>query len=159
MSRTEELRQGGGRERGGAGGGAPFVKWGDEYTWVEGKMTGSFQTKYGLAVTLDVTGVHSGGLQAQGRDEEGNNFTDEVRAGEPVNIGTQSAALQGKITEDDVGKHFHVAFEGWEHPQGGNRYRVFSVIEITPDDTPVRKDDVQRAAAGPGMDDDDGLPF
>lgn len=162
MSRTEQLRQQGARERGGSGGGAPFIKWGDDYTWVEGEIIGSFNTKYGLAVTLMVSGTHAGGVTAQGRDEEGNNFETSVKAGEEVNIGTQSAALQGKITAEDVGKHFHVAFEGWEHPTGGNRYRVFSVIEITPDTGPDAapdrtEDDVKRAAAGPGH--DDGLPF
>lgn len=157
MSRTNQLREQGARERGGAGGGAPFVKWGDAYTWVEGEIIGSFQTKYGLAVTMMVTATHDAGLQAQGRDEDGNNFTTDVRVGEEVNIGTQSAALQGKITEDDHGKFFHVAFEGWEHPTGGNRYRVFTVIEITPEDEPVTSERVRESMSGSAS--DDNLPF
>ena len=58
VSRTDDLRQSGGSERGGsAGGGAPFIKWGDDYTWLEGEVTGTFTTQYGLAVTLKVQAV------------------------------------------------------------------------------------------------------
>lgn len=143
MSRTDDVR-GEGRERGGSGGGSPFVRWGDDYTWLEGRMVGSFQTKYGLAVTLEVSAVHDGGLEAQGRDDDGENYTTAVRSGMKVNVGTQSAALAGKITEEDGGKSFHIAFEGWEHPQGGNRYRVFTVIELT-----EREREPAASAAGP----------
>lgn len=161
MSRTDELRRGGGTERGGSGGGAPFVKWGDDYCWLEGQMTGSFSTKYGLAVTLKVTGVSDGGLTAQGKDEDGNQFTENVQAGGEVNIGTQSAALAGKITADDVGKNFHVAFEGWEQGKQ-NKYRVFTVIHMVERDDnhgPVTQEvGSTTGEAGPGHPDSD-LPF
>lgn len=130
-SRTEELRTKGGSERGGSGGGgSPFVRWGDDYGWLEGKMTGSFDTKYGLAVTLKVTRVCEAGLESQGRNEDGKDYTDAVRVGEEVNIGTQPTTLREKITKEDVGKTFHVAFEGWEQGKQ-NKYRVFTVIELT----------------------------
>ena len=130
VSRTDDLREGGARERGGSVSGAPFVKWGDDYSWFEGEITGTFKTKYGLAVTFDVQHVSDNGLDTQGRDEDGNNFQGSARSGEEVNVGFGSATLEGKITEEDVGKVFHIAFEGWEAPKGGNRYRIFAVVEL-----------------------------
>ncbi len=130
--RTDELRHSGGTERGGSsGGGAPFVKWNDKYAWLEGEITGTFTTKYGLAVTMKVQALHENGLATQGRDEDGNNYQSTAKVGEEVNIGMGSATLDGKITAEDMGKVFHVAFEGWEDPKGGgNRYRLFAVIEL-----------------------------
>jgi hypothetical protein len=152
MSRTDEARGGGHERKGTGGGGTPFVKWGEKYAWIEGKIVGSFNTKYGLAITLDVADVGGAILDAQGVDEEGEKFTVRVERGLRISIGTQSATLQGKITAEDVDKAFHIAFEGWEEPKGGNRYRVFTVIELS-----------QRELAGRGQgaehDDDDGLPF
>lgn len=132
VSRTDDLRAGGASERGSGVSGAPFVKWSDDYTWLEGEVTGTFKTKYGLAATFNVHRVSDNGLTTQGRDEDGNNFQGSVRAGEDVNIGMGSATLEGKITEEDVGKVFHVAMEGWEAPKGGNRYRIFAVVELAP---------------------------
>jgi len=166
MSRTDDVR-GKGRERGGTGGGAPFVRWGERYAWIEGRVAGSFNTKYGLAITLDVLGVGGAVLEAQGRDEDGNDFTTRVEAGIKVNVGTQSATLAGKITADDEGGIFHVAFEGWESPKGGNRYRVFTVIELSDrEPAPESREDTHAEAdvgattghAGPGHPDAD-LPF
>ena len=111
--------------------GAPFVKWNDDYAWLEGEVTGTFKTKYGLAATIAVDRVSDNGLNTQGRDEDGNNYQGNVRGGEEVNLGLGSATLEGKITEEDVGKNFHIAFEGWEAPKGGNRYRCFAVVELT----------------------------
>lgn len=155
MSRTDELRHGGGRERGGGGGGGtPFVKWGDAYTWIEGKITGTFTTKYGLTATFAVTGVHENGVTAAGRDEEGEKFSVNVEAGMEVNVGLSSAALQDLIEEGDVGKSFHVAFEGWEEGKAsGNRYRVFAVIELTD------RDDAGDDGTTEDTGSDDGLPF
>ena len=153
MSRTDELRQSGGRERGGGGSGAPFVKWGDHYVWFEGRVKGTFKTKYGLAATIVVSEVSDHGLIAQGKNEDGEVYTDTVNAGKEVNLGLNSATLDGKITEEDVGKSFHIAFESWEEPKGGNRYRNFTVIELT-----ERASIPEPAAAGASAG-DDGLPF
>lgn len=131
VSRTDDLRAGGSSERGGSVSGAPFVKWSDDYSWLEGEVMGTFKTKYGLAATFSVQRVSDNGLNTQGRDEDGNNLSGSVRSGEEVNVGMGSATLEGKITEVDVGKSFHVAFEGWEAPKGGNRYRCFAVVELT----------------------------
>jgi len=129
-SRTDDLRHSGASERGGgAGGGAPFVKWGDDYTWLEGEVTGSFTTKYGLAVTLKVVAVSENGVDTQGMDEDGNRYEGVVTVGQSVNIGTQSATLKDKIVAEDVGKTFHVAFEGWDEGKQ-NRYRCFTVIDL-----------------------------
>ena len=129
MTRTAEVA-GRGKERGGSGGGAPFIKWGDGYAWIEGRVTGSFDTKYGLAVTLDVQNVHDGGVSAQGKTEDGEFYTVAVEVGGSYSLGTGSASLEGKITAEDKGKLLHVAHEGWEHPPNKNRYRVFRVIEL-----------------------------
>lgn len=129
-SRTDEVR-GKGRERGGAsGGGAPFVRWGDKYAWLEGEMVGSFDTKYGLAVTLKVTNMGGAKLEYQGKDEEGTEYSGAVEVGQEVNVGTQPATLREKIVADDKGKSFHIAMEGWEQGKA-NKYRVFTVVELT----------------------------
>lgn len=129
-SRTEEARKGGQERGGSSGGGAPFVRWGEKYAWLEGKMTGSFETKYGLAATLEVTALGGAPLEFQGKDEEGTEYSGRLEVGKEVNVGTQAATLKDKITKDDVGKSFHVAFEGWEQGKQ-NKYRVFVVVEIT----------------------------
>jgi hypothetical protein len=129
-TRTDEVR-GRGRERGGSGGGAPFVRWGDRYAWIEGRMTGSFDTKYGLAATIKVSQVGGAALEVQGKDEEGAEYSHRLEVGTEVNVGTQAATLAGKILAEDKGKAFHIAFEGWEEPKGKNRYRMFTVIELT----------------------------
>lgn len=133
VSRTDDLRSGGAIERPGSGGsgGAPFVKWSDGYSWLEGEIIGTFKTKYGLAATMKVSAVSVNGLDTQGLDEEGNRFQGNVVVGEEVNVGMGSATLDGKITEDDKDKSFHIAFEGWEEPKGGgNRYRLFTVVDL-----------------------------
>ena len=156
MSRTDDIRQRGGKERGGMVGGTPFVKWGDDYSWIEGRIEGTFNTKYGLAGTFKVSGIHEGGLTAQGKNDEGEDYTQSVRSGDLVNVGLASAALQGKIEEGDVGKAFHIAFEGWEHPKGGNRYRVFAVIELTErPEVQGRADEAER----PEIEPTDDIPF
>ena len=160
MSRTDEIR-GKGKERAGSGGsgGAPFVRWGDSYAWIEGQVTGSFETKYGLAATLKVSATGGATLEVQGQDEDGNKYDGQLKVGQEVNVGTQSATLAGKITKDDVGKSFHVAFEGWEQGKQ-NKYRVFVVVEITgaraapPSDAPPP--DRWKGEPEPR---DDGLPF
>jgi len=159
MSRTDDVRARG-QERGGTGGGggSPFIKWGDEYRWVEGKVTSVWEGKYGYSATMDVTDVAAKGLEAVGRDEDGNKTTERVRAGMEVNVGLNSSTLEGKIVPDDVGKAFHVAFEGWEQAKGGgNRYRIFTVIELTERDAPKDNPDPEDTTDYP--EDDDGLPF
>lgn len=142
MSRADDLRKGGARERGGAGG-AGFVAWGDDYTWLEGELVGSFKTEYGLAVTMRVANVHERGVGVKGKDEEGRAFEERVSVGDEVNIGTQSASLNGKLTADDVGKHFHVSFDGWGESKGGRKFRAFTVIEM-----PEKRESVKSAAPG-----------
>lgn len=161
MSRTDDLRKSGGRERGGSSGGASFIKWGESYTWVEGTVVGSFDTKYGLAVTLKVSALHENGIEAQGKDDDGKEYSQPVAVGEEVNLGTQSATLRDKITADDKGRSFHVAFEGWAQGKQ-NKYRVFTVVELTErapggDDPEDTADYSQVVPGGSGV--DDGLPF
>ena len=157
MSRTDEAR-GRGKERGGSGGGAPFIKWPETYTWVEGKVVGSFETKYGLAVTLKVSAIHDSGLEAHGKDDDGKEYTQPVSVGEQVNLGTQAATLRDKITKEDEGKSFHVAFEGWAQGME-NKYRAFTVVELTErvmaDGEPEPKDTTDYSADA----DEKDLPF
>lgn len=174
MSRTDDLRGKGARDRtGGGGGGAPFVRWGDEYEWIEGTVESVWQTQYGAAIELKITAT-STGVQTEGKDEDGRKVQGRVRVGEEVNIGLNNKMLEGAITQEDLGGQFHVAFEGWQEPKkaGANRYRVFTVLDITrkheqpaarsaegiepwPDDEEVPADTGARAGSAP----DDDLPF
>ena len=123
VSRTDDLRQGGAQDRtGGGGSGAPFVKWQDDYAWVEGKLDKIWAGKYGDSATITVSGATSG-LVTKGKDEDGNVVMDYVRAGDVVNVGLNSSALEDRLSSDDVGENVHIAFEGCQEPQnaGGNR--------------------------------------
>lgn len=130
MSRTDDLRQGGARERGGSGGGAPFVKWPDTYAWVEGDVVDVWEGKYGLSATLNVTNASAPAPDAKGRTEDGEQYVRPITPGAEINVGLNYSTLEGTITKDDVGKHFHVAFEGWGEAKSGDRYRVFAVLEV-----------------------------
>lgn len=155
MTRTSDIR-GRGRERQGSGGGSgtPFVKWGDDYAWLEGKVTNTWEGRYGLSATIEVTKVGGAEIRAKGRTEDGELIDERVGARSEVNVGLNFATLKDKITEDDEGAEFHIAFESWEEPKGGgDRYRIFAVVELeSREETDGRGTD--------GSDEtDDGLPF
>lgn len=161
MSRTDELKRGGATDRTGSGGGVPFVKWDEDYAWVEGDVKNVWTGQYGDSATMEVTNV-SPGLRFKGKDEDGREVQGAVKVGDEINVGLNSAALEGTITKDDQGKSFHVAFEGWQEPKrvGANRYRVFTVLDITPkgaaEPWPEDEEAEERAAVA---DDDSDLPF
>ena len=125
MSRTDELRIAGASERGverESNGGVttvgdtPFVKWPqDDYAWVEGTVLEIWEGQYGENVKLSI--IDSG-------PEDG------PLPGSTVNVGLNSAALRDKVTKEDLGKGVHIAFCGWKESCGGNRYRLFTVIEF-----------------------------
>ena len=162
MSRTDELRSGGAKERGG-GGGLPFVKFGDEYSWVEGKITDIWTGKYGDVAVFTITAA-SGALQAVGKDEDGKEYRVKVEEGIEVNLGLNHAALDGRIVAEDQGKTMHVAFEGWGETKAGQRFRQFAVLELELELNQPQPDDSDLPPAG-GEDeyldapDEDGLPF
>lgn len=161
-SRTDALRKGGGTERRGSGGGGDgFVKWGDEYAWIEGEVVGTFETKFGLAATMAVTNTGGASLMVHGTDDNGEEFSEPVRAGSQVNIGLASATLRDTIKANDKGKKFHVAFEGWDQAKGGNRYRCFAVIELTEREAPAASDEPEPVDTRDYSDGDpdEGLPF
>ena len=176
MSRTEDLRRGGASERtGGSGGGPPFVKWGEDYDWVEGEVLDLWEGKYGVSAKLRVVGA-SEGLEAKGKDEDGTPYTAEVESGMDVNVGLNYSTLEDAIVPADKGKIFHIAFEGWQAAKdGGNRYRVFAVLEMERDGTsgpvdsnrppmrgePDRRPMTQAAAVGrgPGAPHEEGPPI
>ena len=138
MSRTDELRSSGAVARTKEVSGdasaepAPYVKWGDEYAWVEGQAMDLWDSPkgYGASVAMALTSCSD--------NLEGKLGTEivAIEAGKRVNVGLGSATLQGTITAADVaqGKHFHVAFMRWHEPANGNRYRVFAVLEVAPPD-------------------------
>lgn len=174
MSRTDDLRGRGARDRTSGGGGAPFIKWGDNYEWVEGTVESVWQTQYGPAVTLMVTNA-TPGVQVQGKDEDGDSYGGVVKQSEEVNVGLNNKMLEDSITQQDVGGHFHIAFEGWQEPKkaGANRYRVFTVLEIEPPENRAvpgenvpTTEEVKSKATGMSREDpipqttpDDDLPF
>ena len=177
MSRTEDLRRGGASERTGqgSGGGPPFVKWGEDYSWVEGTVLDLWEGKYGMSAKLRVVGA-SDALEAKGKDEDGTPYSATVKPDMEVNVGLNLAALEGSIVEADKGKVFHVAFEGWQTPKdGGKPYRVFAVLEMERDGTsgpvdsnrppmrgePDRRPMTQAAAVGrgPGAPHEEGPPI
>ena len=161
MTRTEELRNAGQESRGPAQGetqyeNLPWVKWGDSYNYIEGVCTKFFETKYGLCCEFQVEDVYSDSpLQATGTNESNERFEVQVLPGKAVNLGLYAAALKGKITDQDVGQKFHVAFERWGESKGGNRFRSFAVIPMGEAKSNVEK--VAEVLDAEVV--DDGLPF
>ncbi len=161
MSRTEDLKGRGAKTIGGVGGSAPFVKWTDEYAWIEGLVTGFWEGEYGRVARMKVTNT-SGNI-------EGQMSADEPRAaieiGDEINLGLGSAALDC-VTDDYQGSTIHVAFIEWGKTKGGQDFRSFDVLEIeagaqhsAPDSRPP--DPAPSDSAGPrdaGVKDDD-IPF
>lgn len=167
MSRTDDLRRDGAQERGGSGGsGSPFVKWADDYAWVEGRLDKIWVGKYGDSATITVTGA-TPELATKGKDEDGNVVMAHVSAGDVVNVGLNSSALEDRLSEDDVGENVHIAFEGWQEPQGagGNRYRLFTVLVlderagVTAGSSDDQPDSVIDDQAGSYEEPDDSMPF
>jgi len=158
MSRTDELKASGAVARTKEVSGdafaepAPYIKWADEYAWVEGQVTELWDSPkgYGESVSLKLTAC-SFGLEGK----LGSDLT-SVNAGERVNVGLGSATLKGTITAADVqqGKHFHIAFIRWQEPVDGNRYRVFAVLEVAPPGA-----DEQGIVTLQAPEADDALPF
>lgn len=157
MSRTDELRNRGARERGG-GGGAPFVDWPDEPpAWVEGRVIGLWESQYGHNATIKVAD-HSTGLQVKGKDEEGKKYTESAKAGMEINVGLNYKALEDSVTDDDVDRLLHFAFEHWgKSASTGNHYRDFTVLEVPED--PVTGMPTEEEATEAAAESDDGLPF
>ena len=134
MSRTDELRASGAVARTKEVSGdtsmepAPYIKWGDDYAYVEGQVMELWDSPkgYGESVAMALTSCSDGLMGKLG--------TEIVPISERVNVGLGSATLKGTITAADVqqGKHFHVAFMRWQEPANasGNRYRVFTVLEV-----------------------------
>lgn len=153
MSRTDDLRNQGARDR--TGGGGPFVKWPKDarHVWVEGTVTDLWEGEYGLAATIrvgDVNGVEAGG---------GDGPTRPVEIGDEVNVGLNYASLKDSVQESDIGGEFHFAFEGWGETRGGDKFRRFAVLEISP---PPRREPERETApsgGGPVSAPDDDLPF
>ena len=158
MTRTDELRHGGARSLGG-GTRAPFVVWGDEYSWVEGRVVELWDGKHGAVARFRVTAA-SPNLRAQlGSDQEA--VVERVESGQDVNVGLGYASLEGAIDDSQIGAVVHVAFERWEKTKSGQRFRQFTVLEIEP--APAR-DHAPEAVPDdyddfPSGEPDDDLPF
>ena len=136
MSRTAELKASGAVARTKEVSGdvsmdpAPYVKWGDDYAYVEGQVMELWDSPkgYGESVSIALTSCSDNLMGKLGTEIVA------ISAGERANVGLGSATLKGTITAADVeqGKHFHVAFMRWQEPTNasGNRYRVFTVLEV-----------------------------
>ena len=134
MSRTDELKASGAVARTKEVSGdasmepAAYIKWGDEYAYVEGQVKELWDSPkgYGESVSMALTSCSEGLTGKLGTEIVG------ISGGQRANVGLGSATLQGTITAADVeqGKHFHVAFLRWQEPANGNRYRVFAVLEV-----------------------------
>ena len=158
MSRTDELKASGAvartREVSGDASAepAPYVKWADEYAWVEGQAVELWDSPKGYGESVAMT------LTSCSDNLEGRLATEIVgiSAGQRANVGLGSATLKGTITAADVaqGKHFHIAFMRWQEPVNGNRYRVFAVLEVAAPDA-----EEQGIVALQVPEADDALPF
>lgn len=137
ISRTAELRGGGAERR--AGGDReryPFVKWGDEYCFVEGVAVGfwtyEYKKKEQEVVTLRLTNF-SDDVAFEAKDEKKRKSLVDLKKGDTVNVGLSSKMLEGSVAwPGDRNKEFHIAFEGWQEPKdgAGNAYRLFEVLVI-----------------------------
>jgi len=162
MSRTDELRASGAVARTKEVSGdasmepAPYVKWADEYAYVEGQVKELWDSPkgYGESISMALTSCSDNLMGKLGTEIVA------ISAGGRANVGLGSATLQGTITAADVqqGKHFHVAFLRWQEPANGNRYRVFAVLEVA---APEAEEQGIVALKVPAVepDDDDALPF
>ena len=181
MSRTAELKASGAVARTKEVSGdvsmdpAPYVKWGDDYAYVEGQVMELWDSPkgYGESVSIALTSCSDNLMGKLGTEIVAISAGERVNvglgsatlkgtitaAGERVNVGLGSATLKGTITAADVeqGKHFHVAFMRWQEPTNasGNRYRVFTVLEVA---APEADEQGIVALKVPEVD-DDALPF
>lgn len=126
MSRTDELRESGARQVGGGGANAPFIKWGNSYVFVEGVIESFWSGEYGDVARLNVTQAHAE-LQGQLSKDEPRVGID---VGDIVNLGLGYAALS-EIGPHLEGAEIHVAFTEWGETKGGQRFRNFTVFQLT----------------------------
>lgn len=126
MSRTDELKRSGATPIGrGSGGSAPFVKFGDDYAFVEGVVVDIWKGEYGRVAKIRTTEV-SENLVAQINADEP---TEPVRNGETVNVGLNFAALE-EVTDSFLGATIHIAFIEWGMTKSQQRFRSFDVLEV-----------------------------
>jgi hypothetical protein len=130
-TRTDELAEKGARRLG--GGSAPFVKWGEDYGYVEGRIIEMWEGNYGRVATLEVQAVDGDVQAVEGGEEE--KITGPIAPGDIVNLGLSYAVLQRAITESLNGRVVHVAFDGWDQNKAGQKFRAFRVFEL-PDGKP-----------------------
>ena len=159
MSRTDELKASGAVARTKEVSGdasmepAAYIKWGDEYAYVEGQVKELWDSPkgYGENVAMALTSCSDNLMGKLGTEIV------TIKGSERVNVGLAAATLKGTITAADVqqAKHFHVAFMRWQEPANGNRYRVFAVLEVAP---PEAQEQGIVAVKVP-EDEEDALPF
>jgi hypothetical protein len=126
-TRTETLREKGARQRS-SGDRAPFVNWPDEYAFIEGVVTDLWEGKYGKVARMRVAAVSDGLLAVDGEGEDRKEFA--INFDDVVNVGLSYASLRETIEEQDQGSAFHIAFEGWDTTKGGQKFRLFRVIDL-----------------------------
>ncbi len=126
MSRTDDLKRQGARSIGrGAGGSAPFVKFGDEYCFVEGIILDFWTGEYGRVAKMRVTAKSKNLMGSMGADEP----QEPIEEGATVNVGLNYAALE-EVTDSFLGSTVHIAFIEWGETKKGQRFRAFDVLEV-----------------------------
>ena len=158
-NRTDELRASGAVARTrdvsevGSTEPAPYIRWADDYAWVEGQVMELWDSPkgYGESVAMALTSCSDNLMGKLGTEIV------TIKGSERVNVGLAAATLKGTITAADVqqAKHFHVAFMRWQEPANGNRYRVFAVLEVAP---PEAQEQGIVAVKVPEVE-EDALPF
>tara|TARA_R100000808_G_scaffold13543_1_gene32761 strand:+ start:627 stop:1094 length:468 start_codon:yes stop_codon:yes gene_type:complete len=115
----------------------PWLKWGDEKYWIEGKVTKTFNPGHGICVEMNIEEVREKGqIFAHGTNDNNEKYQVAVQPNMAVALPVHSASLKGQINEGDEGKKFHIAFEGWikSKKNEGYKFRAFSVFELKDDD-------------------------
>jgi hypothetical protein len=125
MDRTKELERAGAR-RIDKGINAPFIKWGDDPSWVEGRIIRFWESEYGLVATVEVTGAENARGTVGGESGE----IVDIVTGDIANLGLQYAGIRDAISADHLGHSVHVAFTEWGKTKKGQKFRQFVVFDL-----------------------------
>ncbi|MFQ5888813.1 MAG: hypothetical protein ACE5JR_02035 [Gemmatimonadota bacterium] len=127
-TRTEELLRQGVRTLS-KGGKAPFVKWGDEPCWLEGRILGRWESQYGPVLRIEVMAASENLTATTGTGKEKVEYP--VLPAVDVSLSLSYKALRDALANVGDGRLIHVAFEGWSETRGGNTFRNFIVLDLS----------------------------
>lgn len=109
----------------------PFIRWGDDQGFVEGRIRQIWENQHGSVAQLTVSGASEGLTSTLGSGDQDHELG--VSPGDSVNLSVSHAALRGRVTAELEGKWVHVAFEGWGE-KGDRRFRLFTVLTVPTDE-------------------------